>query len=141
MSSDGKDETTSSNNDEIVNIDESSTPLTTTSGDSRVNLLPVQNKWSPSGSRWRDLLHFVGPGWLVSIAYVDPGNYQADIQAGATTQYYLLFTIWWSSILSIYVQVLCVRLGYHTQKTLAEVQAKEYRLKQSNKKRYFAWFL
>jgi len=87
------------------------------------------------------MLYFVGPGWLVSIAYIDPGNYQADIQAGATTQYYLLFTIWWSSILSIYVQVLCVRLGYYTQQTLAEVQAKEFRQKQSTKKRYFAWFL
>lgn len=97
--------------------------------------------WEPSGIWWRDMLYFVGPGWLVSIAYIDPGNYQADIQAGATTQYYLLFTIWWSSILSIYVQVLCVRLGYHTQQTLAEVQAKEFRLKQSTKKRYFAWFL
>ncbi len=81
------------------------------------------------------------PGWLVSIAYIDPGNYQADIQAGATTQYYLLFTIWWSSILSIYVQVLCVRLGYYAQQTLAEVQAKEFRQQRSNKKRYFAWFI
>jgi NRAMP (natural resistance-associated macrophage protein)-like metal ion transporter len=80
-------------------------------------------------------------GWLVSIAYIDPGNYQADIQAGATTQYYLLFTIWWTSILSIYVQVLCVRLGYRTQKTLAEVQAKEFRQQRSNMKRYFAWFV
>jgi len=87
------------------------------------------------------MLYFVGPGWLVSIAYIDPGNYQADIQAGATTQYYLLFTIWWSSILSIYVQVLCVRLGYYTQKTLAEVQANEFRQRGSTKRRYFAWFL
>ena len=87
------------------------------------------------------LLFIFIAGWLVSIAYIDPGNYQADIQAGATTQYYLLFTIWWSSILSIYVQVLCVRLGYHSQQTLAEVQAKEFRHQRSTKKRYFAWFL
>lgn len=87
------------------------------------------------------MLYFVGPGWLVSIAYIDPGNYQADIQAGATTQYYLLFTIWWSSVLSIYVQILCVRLGYYSQKTLAEVQASEFRHQRSTKKRYFAWFL
>ena len=80
-------------------------------------------------------------GWLVSIAYIDPGNYQADIQAGATTQYYLLFTIWWSSILSIYVQVLCVRLGYYCQKTLAEVQAKEFRNLGSRNRRLIAWFL
>jgi NRAMP (natural resistance-associated macrophage protein)-like metal ion transporter len=97
--------------------------------------------WSPSGTWWKDMLYFVGPGWLVSIAYIDPGNYQADIQAGATTQYYLLFTIWWSSVLSIYVQVLCVRLGYYAQQTLAEVQANEFKQQQSTSKRYFAWFL
>lgn len=33
--------------------------------------------WSPSGSTWKDFWHFSGPGWLLSIAYVDPGNYQA----------------------------------------------------------------
>lgn len=40
--------------------------------------------WSPSGKWYKDFLFFVGPGWFVSIAYIDPGNYQADIQAGAT---------------------------------------------------------
>jgi hypothetical protein len=87
-----------------------------------------------SGQRVLHLLHqyFVHSitamctGWLVSIAYIEPGNYQADIQAGATTQYSLLFSIWWSSVLSIYVQILCVRLGYYTQHTLAQVQAREY---------------
>lgn len=97
--------------------------------------------WEPSGNRWKDMLYFVGPGWLVSIAYIDPGNYQADIQAGASTQYSLLFTIWWSSVLSIYVQVLCVRLGYYSQQTLAEVQAREFRLQNSKWKRYLAWFI
>ena len=87
------------------------------------------------------LVVVVVAGWLVSIAYIDPGNYQADIQAGATTQYYLLFSIWWSSVLSIYVQVLCVRLGYYAQQTLAEVQAREFRQQQSTYRRYFAWFL
>ena len=53
----------------------------------------------------------MGPGWFVCIAYVDPGNYQADIQAGATSRYRLLWTVWWASILSIYIQSLCVRLG------------------------------
>lgn len=42
--------------------------------------------WSPSGSFWKDAWYFVGPGWLVSIAYIDPGNYQADITAGGTSR-------------------------------------------------------
>jgi len=97
--------------------------------------------WSPTGVWWRDLLFFCGPGWLVSIAYVDPGNYQADIQAGATTRYYLLFTVWWASILSIYVQVLCVRLGYRCKMSLSEVQAFEYNSEGAKWKVYVAWII
>mmetsp|Transcript_20201 Transcript_20201/g.40236 ORF Transcript_20201/g.40236 Transcript_20201/m.40236 type:complete len:549 (-) Transcript_20201:28-1674(-) len=94
--------------------------------------------WSPTGIWYRDILHFVGPGWFVSIAYVDPGNYQADIQAGALSRYSLLCVVWWTSILSIYVQVLCVRLGYRSGMTLAEAQA---RYAPSDAGRYVAWAL
>mmetsp|Transcript_26881 Transcript_26881/g.37881 ORF Transcript_26881/g.37881 Transcript_26881/m.37881 type:complete len:584 (+) Transcript_26881:250-2001(+) len=86
--------------------------------------------WVPTGIAWRDFLHFVGPGFLVSIAYVDPGNYQADIHAGSTSRYTLLFCIWWTSLLSIYVQILCVRLAYYGQVTLAEAQARDIRQQQ-----------
>ena len=95
-------------------------------------------KWSPSGIWWKDFLYFVGPGWFVSIAYVDPGNYQADIQAGALSRYSLLCIIWWTSLLSIYVQVLCVRLSYYSGLTLAEVQAK---YSPDTWSRYLNWFL
>ena len=94
--------------------------------------------WEPSGSWWKDFLYFSGPGWFVSIAYVDPGNYQADIQAGATSRYYLLFAVWWTSILSIYVQILCVRLAYFAQLTLAETQARDARTRWG---RYWCWFV
>jgi NRAMP (natural resistance-associated macrophage protein)-like metal ion transporter len=95
--------------------------------------------WKPSGNFWKDAWFFVGPGWLVSIAYIDPGNYQADIQAGSTTRYTLLFAIWWSSLLSIYVQILCVRLAYYAQLTLAEAQARNHA---ANKwRRYASWFV
>jgi len=94
--------------------------------------------WEPSGSWWKDFLYFSGPGWFVSIAYVDPGNYQADIQAGATSRYSLLFALWWTGILSIYVQVLCVRLAFHSKLTLSQVQAQTFDNKLS---RYFAWFI
>eukprot|EP00566_Odontella_aurita_P009395 CAMPEP_0113536578 /NCGR_PEP_ID=MMETSP0015_2-20120614/6335_1 /TAXON_ID=2838 /ORGANISM="Odontella" /LENGTH=514 /DNA_ID=CAMNT_0000435951 /DNA_START=258 /DNA_END=1799 /DNA_ORIENTATION=+ /assembly_acc=CAM_ASM_000160 len=96
------------------------------------------HRWSPSGSSLRDLLHFVGPGWFVSIAYVDPGNYQADVQAGGTARYSLLFALWWSSVLSIYVQILCVRLAYYGQVTLAEAQARNA---PSDRRRYLNWFI
>ena len=109
----------------------------------------ARSLWEPSGNRFRDFLYFVGPGWLVSIAYVDPGNYQADIQAGSTSNYNLLFAIWWSSILSIYVQILCVRLSLYGQCTLAQIQAKDVITaatasssgSNSTMMRYINWFL
>mmetsp|Transcript_21641 Transcript_21641/g.47058 ORF Transcript_21641/g.47058 Transcript_21641/m.47058 type:complete len:555 (+) Transcript_21641:220-1884(+) len=94
--------------------------------------------WEPSGSWWKDFLYFSGPGWFVSIAYVDPGNYQADIQAGATSRYSLLFALWWTGILSIYVQILCVRLAFYSKLTLSQVQAQVLPLKRS---RYFNWIV
>ncbi|KAL7539411.1 hypothetical protein ACHAXR_009264 [Thalassiosira sp. AJA248-18] len=92
--------------------------------------------WEPSGSWIKDFLYFSGPGWFVSIAYVDPGNYQADIQAGATSRYSLLFALWWTGILSIYVQILCVRLAFHSKLTLSQAQAQTHPSKRS---RYFNW--
>jgi len=100
----------------------------------RDNIISI---WSPTGVWWKDFFHFVGPGWFVSIAYVDPGNYQADIHAGATSGYKLLFSIWWASILSIYVQILCVRLAYYGTISLAEVQARNC----TSLMRYMNWFI
>jgi NRAMP (natural resistance-associated macrophage protein)-like metal ion transporter len=96
-----------------------------------------KSRWSPSGSAYKDMLYFLGPGWMVMIAYVDPGNYQADINSGATTGYSTLWAVWWTSILSIYVQVLCCRLAIHAQVTLAEVQAAD----NPRYLRYLNWFI
>ena len=95
------------------------------------------SKWTPTGNSWRDFLHFLGPGWLVSIAYVDPGNYQADIQAAASGGYSLLWVVWWTSVLSVYVQVLCVRLAYYGGMNLAEAQAHATRSRTWH--RYLNW--
>lgn len=94
--------------------------------------------WEPSGNWWRDFMYFSGPGWFVSIAYIDPGNYQADIQAGGTSRYTLLFAIWWTTLLSIYVQILCVRLAYYAQLTLAETQARDSNTRLN---RYMSWLI
>jgi len=97
--------------------------------------LAEQPRWKPSGNWVKDFWFFVGPGWMVCIAYIDPGNYQANIQAGATTGYRLLWTIWWMSVISLYCQILCVRLAVYAQVTLSEVQA----LDQPRYFRYMNW--
>merc|ERR1712174_74067 len=71
-------------------------------------------------------IRYFGPGWLVCIAYVDPGNYQADIQSGATTGYTQNWVILWTELLSWYVQYMCVKLQHYTNTNLAEAMALQY---------------
>merc|ERR1711933_405227 len=71
-------------------------------------------------------IRYFGPGWLVCIAYVDPGNYQADIQSGATTGYTQNWVFLWTQLLSWYVQYMCVKLQHYTNKNLAQAMAMQY---------------
>ncbi|KAH9907442.1 natural resistance-associated macrophage protein-domain-containing protein [Xylariomycetidae sp. FL2044] len=63
---------------------------------------------------------FVGPGFLVAVAYIDPGNYATDIEAGAQNQFRLLFVILMSNIFAIVLQCLSVKLGTVTGMNLAQ---------------------
>merc|ERR1712093_686424 len=71
-------------------------------------------------------IRYFGPGWLVCIAYVDPGNYQADIQSGAQTGYSQNWVILWTQLLSWHVQYMCVKLQHYTNTNLAEAMALQY---------------
>ena len=63
---------------------------------------------------------FVGPGFMVSVAYIDPGNYATDVAAGASTKFQLLFVVLMSNLFAIVLQSLAVRLGTVTGLNLAE---------------------
>jgi NRAMP (natural resistance-associated macrophage protein)-like metal ion transporter len=78
--------------------------------------------WFNWGKFWR----YTGPGWLMSIAYLDPGNLESDLQTGANTGYQLLWVLWWATVLGWLVQSLSARLGCVTGKHLAEVCRYEY---------------
>jgi len=80
------------------------------------------------GAPWtfKSFLRYFGPGWLVCIAYCDPGNYQACIQSGAQTGYSQNWVILWTSLLSWYVQYMCVKLQHYTNTNLAEAMAIQY---------------
>merc|ERR1711959_141298 len=71
-------------------------------------------------------IRYFGPGWLVCIAYVDPGSYRADIQSGAQTGYSQNWVILWTQLLSWYVQYMCVKLQHYTNTNLAEAMALQY---------------
>ncbi|KAL8796272.1 MAG: hypothetical protein Q9195_001387 [Heterodermia aff. obscurata] len=63
---------------------------------------------------------FVGPGFMVAVAYIDPGNYSTDVAAGAATRFKLLFIVLMSNVFAILLQSLAVRLGTVTGLNLAE---------------------
>ena len=69
---------------------------------------------------WRRLLAFVGPGFLVAVGYMDPGNWATDLQGGAQFGYTLLSMILLSNFMAILLQHLAVKLGVATGRDLAQ---------------------
>lgn len=73
-----------------------------------------------TGGGWRRFLAFLGPGYLVSVGYMDPGNWATDIAGGSRFGYTLLSVILLSNLMAILLQSLCVRLGVATGRDLAQ---------------------
>lgn len=63
---------------------------------------------------------FIGPGFLIAVAYIDPGNYATDVGAGAQFKYSLLFIVLLSNLFAVFLQSLCIKLGSVTGLNLAE---------------------
>ena len=72
------------------------------------------------GKILKKFLGFIGPGFMVAVAYIDPGNYSTDVAAGVATQFKLLFIVLMSNIFAIVLQSLAIRLGTVTGMNLAE---------------------
>ncbi|XP_011622455.1 metal transporter Nramp5 [Amborella trichopoda] len=75
---------------------------------------------------WRKFLAYVGPGFLVSLAYLDPGNLETDLQAGASHKYELLWVVLIGLIFILIIQSLAANLGVTKGKHLAEHCRTEY---------------
>jgi NRAMP (natural resistance-associated macrophage protein)-like metal ion transporter len=75
---------------------------------------------------FRKFFKYTGPGWLMSLAYLDPGNLEADLQAGAYTGYQLLWILLLAHIIGFVMQILAARLGAVSGKHLAEVCREKY---------------
>lgn len=74
----------------------------------------------PQEGFWKQWRAFVGPAVLVSVGYMDPGNWGTDLQAGAQFKYSLLWVVGLASVMAIFMQVLSARLGVVTGKDLAQ---------------------
>src|SRR6202011_3557783 len=75
---------------------------------------------SPTAGFWRKMLAFSGPGYLVAVGYMDPGNWATDLAGGSAFGYTLLSIILLSNLMAILLQALCARLGIATQRDLAQ---------------------
>ncbi len=81
----------------------------------------------PAGAGfWRKLLAFSGPGYLVAVGYMDPGNWATDLAGGSRFGYTLLSVILLSNLMAILLQALCLKLGIVTGRDLAQACRDHY---------------
>ncbi|MEO5716155.1 MAG: Nramp family divalent metal transporter [Luteolibacter sp.] len=88
-------------------------------------------------SFWRKLFAFSGPGFLVAVGYMDPGNWATDLAGGASFGYTLLSVIMISNLMAILLQHLCIKLGVATGRDLAQACRDHY----SRPTVWFLWVL
>lgn len=76
----------------------------------------------PPGVRFsfRTFIVYAGPGWLMSLAYLDPGNLESDLQSGAYTGYNLVWVLFLCTVAGLILQILAARLGTVTGRNLAQ---------------------
>jgi manganese transport protein len=84
--------------------------------------VPTQNKTSV----FRKILAFFGPAYLISVGYMDPGNWATDIAGGSQFGYALLWVLLMSNIMALLLQSLSARLGIVTQRDLAQASRETY---------------
>jgi manganese transport protein len=69
---------------------------------------------------WKQMAAYFGPGILVSVAYMDPGNWGTDLQGGAQFKYGLLWVVGLASMMAIFLQIIAARVGIATGRDLAQ---------------------
>ncbi|KAK4488383.1 hypothetical protein RD792_004144 [Penstemon davidsonii] len=80
----------------------------------------------PPPFSFKKLWLFTGPGFLMSIGFLDPGNLEGDLQAGAIAGYSLLWLLMWATAMGLLIQLLSARVGVATGRHLAELCREEY---------------
>ncbi|HFH3710919.1 Nramp family divalent metal transporter [Pseudomonas aeruginosa] len=98
------------------------TPATQTAEPGRAQTVEVPD----GGHWWRRLLAFAGPGYLVAVGYMDPGNWATDVAGGAQLGYLLLSVILLSSLMAMLLQALSARLGIASGLDLAQACRERY---------------
>lgn len=79
-----------------------------------------------SGGFWRRLMAFIGPAYLVSVGYMDPGNWATDLAGGSRFGYSLLWVLLMSNLIALLLQSLSARLGVVARRDLAQASRELY---------------
>ena len=108
-----------------------------TSSEASLSEIHATVQISHSPLYWRRLLGFLGPGFLISVGYMDPGNWATDIAGGARFGYTLLFVIMASNLMAILLQSLSLKLGVAMERDLAQVCREQYGARMS----FFLWVM
>src|SRR6516162_5061635 len=95
-------------------------PVAGTSLEEIHSSVPITPTW------WRRFLAFSGPAFLVSVGYMDPGNWGTDIEAGSKYGYRLMWVLLLSNLMAIILQTLSTRLGIVTGRDLAQACRESY---------------
>lgn len=77
-------------------------------------------------SKIRQISRFIGPAFVVSVAYIDPGNFATNISGGSKLNYELIWVILWSNLIAIFLQTMSAKLGIATGHNLPEMCAKVF---------------
>ncbi len=91
----------------------------------------------PGVGFWKKALAFSGPGFLVAVGYMDPGNWATDIEGGSRFAYRLIFILMMSNLMAILLQTLAARLGIVAQRDLAQACRDYY----SRRSSLFLWVM
>jgi manganese transport protein len=100
-----------------------------------VAISPRQSFLGDIHVKWRALARYLGPAFIVSVAYIDPGNFATNISGGSIFNYNLVWVILWSNLMAIFCQTMSAKLGIATGHNLPEMCAKIFS-KQTN---WFFW--
>jgi manganese transport protein len=102
--------------------------ITTARGPGDSFSLPEVNATVPTSqlSLWKRLFAFAGPAYLVSVGYMDPGNWATDLEGGARFGYQLIWVLLMSNAMAILLQTLSARLGIVSRRDLAQACRESY---------------
>src|SRR5436309_15578903 len=105
----------------VISLPQQSVESASLSLDQVNSTVPVAGR-----SWWRRFLAFSGPAFLISVGYMDPGNWGADLEAGAKYQYQLIWVLLLSNLMALLLQTLSARLGIVAGRDLAQACRESY---------------